>query len=270
MFQINNLQQQPFDWNNMNLPLTIVIINKNSEQTLTATLGSLSFASSILIADDGSTDRSREIAREFGTKVISLHPTHSFAQKRNEALSHVTTPWTFFIDSDEICTQELAASITDIVTSEHSADGYYIHRNDVFMGVPLLYGETGHMWLLRLARTDSGIWERDVHEVWKVNGTIRKIKQGILLHAPHPTLDSFFSMVNIYTELEVKERSKHPPSLFALYLQVWSFPLAKFFVNVCVRQGWRDGFEGIAHAYCMSIYSLVVRIKMIEYLRKHS
>lgn len=256
----------------MPLDLTTVILNRNGAQTLSSCLESLAWCPQIILADDHSTDGSIKLAKQAGVRVISLTPTNSFAAKRNEALTAVETTWCLFIDVDEQVEAKLAQSIAKAISQETTTQGFYIKRDDVFMGKPLSYGETGNMWLLRLAKTSGGKWERSVHEVWKVKGKVGQIHSGRLLHYPHPSLESFFNKINLYTEYEVAERthsSKFVPSAISYYLQLFFYPLAKFLRNYFVLQGMRDGFPGFCHAYCMSLHSLLVRIKMLEYIRKH-
>jgi glycosyltransferase involved in cell wall biosynthesis len=49
----------------------------------------------IVIVDTGRTDRTKEIAREFGAKVFAFVWTDDFAAARNEALSHATSDYAF-------------------------------------------------------------------------------------------------------------------------------------------------------------------------------
>jgi glycosyltransferase involved in cell wall biosynthesis len=253
----------------MPLDLTAVIINKNGRATLKACIESLRWCPHILVADDASSDDSVRIARELRVDTIRLRVTQSFAQKRNEALSYVRTSWVLFIDVDEVVSSTLQVSITKALHKESTINGYYIKRDDVFMGKALHHGETGNMWLLRLARKDNGKWKRSVHEVWDIKGKTEKLMPGSLLHTPHPTLESFFEKVNRYTDEEVHVRTRHgTPSYFILFTQLILFPKGKFLYNFFYLRGYEDGFVGLCHAYCMSLYSLVVRIKMIEFKRK--
>ena len=64
---------------------------KNEEKNLADRLKSLrGLFDEIVIFDTGSTDRTKEIAREFAAKVFDYVWVDSFAAARNEALSHAT------------------------------------------------------------------------------------------------------------------------------------------------------------------------------------
>jgi len=55
----------------------------------------------IVLVDTGSTDRTRDLAREAGALVASLPWTDDFAAPRNEALRHATGEWVLQLDCDE-------------------------------------------------------------------------------------------------------------------------------------------------------------------------
>ena len=250
--------------------LTALILCKNEEATLAACLSSLSFCDTTIVADDGSSDASVAIASEAGATVITLFPTDSFATKRNKAMEIVQEGWVLFVDADEIVDSILQHEIQKAVQRD-DMDGFFITRKDTFLGRKLKYGETGSMWLLRLARVGKGEWKRCVHEQWAVSGKVSRITHGELLHNPHPTLESFFSTINTYTDLEMKERSVEVRTkAFAYHIalfQLFVYTLGKFIYNYGFKLGFLDGIEGFFHAYCMSIHSLLVRIKTLEYIR---
>ena len=56
----------------------------------------------IVVVDTGSTDRTVEIARSFGAKVFEFEWVDSFAAARNEALSHATGDYAFWLDADDV------------------------------------------------------------------------------------------------------------------------------------------------------------------------
>jgi glycosyltransferase involved in cell wall biosynthesis len=247
--------------------LTAIVICKDGGETLRACLISLNFCDQVIVADDGSTDSSTEIARYYGVKLIRLEPTDSFAKKRNQTLKFVKEGWVLFIDADEKVSPELARAIESKLSATDS-DGYFLKRSDFFLGKKLLNGETGSMWLLRLARFQAGEWERHVHETWAVTGRLGRIGKGEILHTPHPNIDSFLDSINRYTTLEIYHR-KTKTNRYVTWLQLFLYPPGKFFFNYIFKRGFMDGTPGFIHAYIMSLHSLLVRIKILEYARSH-
>ncbi len=82
--------------------ISVCLIAKNEEQFLSQCLRSVhALASQIVVVDTGSTDRTLEIAREFGAEVYSFAWCDDFSAARNAALEHATGDWVLMIDADE-------------------------------------------------------------------------------------------------------------------------------------------------------------------------
>lgn len=122
------------------IPATVAILTYNSEETLVRCLDTVTGFCEILIADGGSTDRTLEIARRYGCRVISQsnpgHPIENFSVERNRMLDAATYDWFFYLDSDELMSPELKEEIREIAsrpTIEHYvyAVPYYIKSHDL-------------------------------------------------------------------------------------------------------------------------------------------
>ena len=82
--------------------LSICLIVKNEEHFLAQCLQSVrALAAQIIVVDTGSTDRTVEIAREFGAEIHSFTWCDDFAAARNAALEHATGDWILMLDADE-------------------------------------------------------------------------------------------------------------------------------------------------------------------------
>jgi tetratricopeptide (TPR) repeat protein len=82
--------------------LALSTIVKNAERDLPDCLASVrGIVDQIVIADTGSTDASKEVARGLGVKVISIPWENDFSKARNLALSKVTCDWVLMLDADE-------------------------------------------------------------------------------------------------------------------------------------------------------------------------
>ncbi|HJS97022.1 MAG TPA: glycosyltransferase, partial [Solirubrobacteraceae bacterium] len=85
------------------LTLGLCMIVKDEEETLPKCLAAVAPAvDEIVIVDTGSSDRTIEIAKEFGATVIEQPWTGSFSDARNTSFEASTTDWIIYLDADEV------------------------------------------------------------------------------------------------------------------------------------------------------------------------
>jgi glycosyltransferase involved in cell wall biosynthesis len=85
------------------LTLSLCMIVKDEEEMLPRCLAAAAPAvDEIVIVDTGSSDRTVEIARSFGAKVIEREWTGSFSDARNVSFEAATSDWIIYLDADEV------------------------------------------------------------------------------------------------------------------------------------------------------------------------
>ena len=164
-------------------PISAVMITRNAGDTIAATLNSLAAFQEVVVYDNGSTDRTVEIARGFPNVVVHEGEFSGFGPTKNRAAGLASNDWIFSIDSDEIVAPDLLASIAGV-----NLDGidvvYSVHRINFFRGKRIRYSGWQNDWLLRLYnRQMTGLDDAAVHESVKPppGGTVNKL-EGELLH----------------------------------------------------------------------------------------
>lgn len=108
--------------------ITACLIVKNEEDMLRRCLESLQGGvDEIVIVDTGSTDKTKEIAKEFTNKVYDFEWTDDFAEARNYAASHATGEWIIAIDADECVDPEnFKAAMEEIKEDSGKYDTYAV------------------------------------------------------------------------------------------------------------------------------------------------
>lgn len=80
----------------------LIVIARNEERCIGRCLTSAApYVDELLLLDTGSTDRTIEIAREAGARVVHFQWIDDFAAARNAALDTVDTSWRIILDADE-------------------------------------------------------------------------------------------------------------------------------------------------------------------------
>ena len=83
-------------------PFSICIIAKNEEENIERCLKSIQhFNCEIIVVDTGSTDRTKEIAHQYATKVLDFAWINDFSAARNFSIANASYDWILILDCDE-------------------------------------------------------------------------------------------------------------------------------------------------------------------------
>jgi glycosyltransferase involved in cell wall biosynthesis len=160
--------------------LSLIVISKNEEAAIVRCLNSANFADEIVVVDHASTDRTAEIARSFGARVIVTLDWPGFGPQKNRALGEVTGDWVLSLDADEWIEPALAAEIRAAIARVEAADGYEMPRRSRFCGRIVRHGDWRGDRVLRLFRRGRGRFSDDhVHERVIVEGRIARLSSPL-------------------------------------------------------------------------------------------
>ena len=240
----------------MPLTLSVAIITKNEEANLARTLASVRWADEIVIVDSGSTDRTAEIAREFGAKFF-VEEWRGFGAQKNSAIAKCSGDWVLSLDADEEVSAELAEDIRGLLRSQPEHEAYFLPRRNFFLGRWIRHGGYYPDPKLRLFRRGGAQFEeRAVHETIRRSGPAGRLR-GDLIHHAYPTLDAYIEHMNRYSALGATQavpRGKTSRSIFTFLWNVFVIPVATFKYNYFLRLGFLDGREGLLLHLYHSVY----------------
>ncbi len=231
--------------------LSVAIITKNEEDRLPLLLENLKgFADEIVVVDSGSTDRTVEVAKAYGAKVF-VEEWKGFGPQKQSAFEKTSGEWVLFLDADEVPTENLKRAVLKEIKSP-SADGYLIKRRAVYLGKPMRF-LWANEWLLRLVKRKANPrWEGLIHETLKVDGKVKKLKGGEILHYTYRDLFEHFQKSLLYAKLSAEEYHKKgkKTSMFKIFLN----PLWAFFKIYFLKLGFLEGYRGflIAASYAFN------------------
>jgi glycosyltransferase involved in cell wall biosynthesis len=232
--------------------LSVAIVTLNEEETLARTLASVAWAEEIVVVDSGSTDRTVEIARSFGARVIERE-WPGFAAQKNFAIEQCRGEWVLSLDADEELTPELQQEIQKLLASSLALNAFYLKRRNYFLGRWVRYGGFYPDAKLRLFRRDAAKFtERAVHETIAFEGETGTLEFDLIHHA-YPTLGDYIEHMNRYSGLGAEvllARQRTSKSWLAFVMNVWAVPQFMFQWNYFFRLGFLDGREGLLlHLY---------------------
>jgi len=224
--------------------LTACVIASDEERRLPACLDSLAFCDEVVVVDGGSRDRTAELAREAGARVVE-NPWPGFAAQRNVALDHASGDWILEVDADERVSPPLAAEIEALLADPPArASMAAIPMRDVFLGRPLgpsaRYPRYRHRLFRRGAfRHDES---RAVHEGLWPDGPVLPLA-GELEHLLASSWREALTDAVAYARLESRHGGRPGPlgALTGTLLR----PAAKLLYRTLAYGGWRDGPRGL-------------------------
>lgn len=238
-----------------------IVIAKNAENLIADCLDSLSFCDEIVVVDNNSEDRTKDIAEKMGAEVFE-YTSDNFSEMRNFGLKKAKGEWILYVDSDERITKELALDIEQKVLGleNNNFSAFKIKRKNFYLG--------NHEWpcienLERVFRKDSlKEWYGQLHESPRVEGKIGDL-EGYLLHYTHRDLGVMLAKTIKWSKIEAELRFKtgHPKMTW------WRFPrvmLTAFFDSYINQGGWKVGTVGLIESMYQSFSIFITYARLWE------
>lgn len=239
--------------------LSGVIIAKNEEERIADCIDSLSFCNEIIVIDSGSQDKTIDIAKRMGAKVLPI-VSSNFSEMRNTGLKKSQGDWVLYVDADERVTAPLRKNIESIINIESKIVAYTLQRKNFHFGTY----EWPHVEKLERLFKRNALkgWYGEIHESPKVNGEIGELN-GFLLHYTHRNLTEMLEKTIIWSEIEARLRLKagHPKMTW------WRFPrvmLAAFFDSYVRQRGWKAGTVGLIESTYQAFSIFITYAKLWE------
>jgi len=265
--------------------ISILVLTLNEENNLPGCLETVKWSDDIHVLDSYSSDRTIEIAKEYGA-TVSFRKFDSFSQHQNWALDNIPFkyPWVFYFDADERVTPKLAEAMQKAVLNPEDNVAFRIERRDFFLNAWLKHVQMTAFYE-RLFRPEKMRYERLGHCISKPDGPVATI-EGYLDHYPFSkglsdwvNRHNFYSTqeaqqiitnreagerVTVLSTLSEKDSKERRRKLKELYYRMPGRPLIKFLVMYVLKRGFMDGSGGFIYSCLMAFYELMIVLKTKE------
>ncbi|MFH0944035.1 MAG: glycosyltransferase family 2 protein [Planctomycetota bacterium] len=236
------------------------IIARNEAAHITECIETLGFADEILVVDSLSTDRTVELARKAGARVIEQEFL-GHVQQKQLAVDRASHDWVFCIDADERASSQLALEIARVLAAPRAA-GYEVARHTFYLGRYIDHGGWWPEWRLRLFDRRQGCWTgTDPHDHVRVEGTVERLS-GELTHYNYRDLSHHLRKIDSYTSI-IAERRVAAGERCSLFRLVTRPPL-RFLKMYLLKAGFLDGVRGFIVAWMGAVYVFMKYAKLWE------
>ena len=281
------------------MQLSVALAVFNEEKNLGDCLESVKdLASEIVVVDGSSTDRSVEIAKSYGAKVIITDNPPIFHINKMKAVEASSGDWILQLDADERVSPKLSEEIKKVIgmekkeleeyqknlprrklflrhqklleerdgavgTSKGEYVAFFIPRANYFLGRYLKYGGVYPDGVIRLFKKGKAYLPCvSVHEQYVVSGKVGWLSND-LLHFDSPTFSKYIRRNNRYTDLIAKEIKEKKiglnPVLATNYLLVK--PVWWFLLTFFRHKGFLDLWQGFVFSFFSSLRFPIAYIK---------
>lgn len=227
--------------------LSVAMIAKNAEKHIELCLRSVTWADEIVLLDGDSTDRTREIARSFGAKVLEK-AFESFPAERSYVLQHTSHDWILSLDADMIVPPALAQEIEGLLDRGPDCDGYRMRCLNHFLGREIRHCSWFDYRFLRFFNKQKGAYDlRDkVLDHFICSGKVGKL-ENYLVHHQTETLEEYVKkLAHLFAPLTADEYLTK-----GLRIRRWNIPwyfvlrpALIFMYKYFWKRGFLDGVPG--------------------------
>ena len=236
------------------MKITATIITCDEERNIARAVESLRCVDEILVVDSGSVDRTVELARNLGARVIEAN-WRGFSAQKNWAAEQATNDWILSLDADEALSEALEGEIWNLKKTGPRHDAYTMPRLARYLGRWILHSGWYPDRKARLYhRQKASFTESLVHESVEVRGKVGRLENNIL-HFTCESLSEHVKTMDRYTTLAAQElaaRQVKIPLSKLVADPAWNFVKTYF-----IQRGFLDGPEGLIIAHMAAFYTFL-------------
>jgi glycosyltransferase involved in cell wall biosynthesis len=268
--------------------VSVLILTLNEETNLADCIDSCAWSDDIVVFDSMSADRTQEIARAKGARVVE-RAFDNYAAQRNAALTTVPFkhPWVLMVDADERIPASLKAEILAFVANPPlDVTLCFMRRRDHLYGRWIRRSSGYPTWFGRFVKVGHAWVERPVNEEYHTRGKIAHLR-GHLDHYPfNKGFAEWIAKHNRYSSSEAalkfsgagdrphwsqvfsRNSLQRRKALKSLLYTLPARPLLMFIALYIVKGGFLEGRAGLTFSLLRAWYEFMIECKVRELQRR--
>jgi len=267
------------------MSISVLILTKNEQFDLPGCLEKFDWCDDVHVFDSFSTDRTLDIAREYGAHVVQRN-FDNWSAHQNWGLRNINFKyeWVYYSDADERVTPSLVEEMLNFVRSADGPVAARVKRRDYFMNTWLKH-VTPSPFNIRLFKPSFVRYERLTNPVTIVDGQIYDMKSHFDHFPFSKGIQHWIDKHNSYSRMEAEqiinnrvdgargslfkaffgsnrnERRFHQKEIYYL---LPGRPLVMFILMYFLKFGFLDGRAGFTYSVLRSIYEYFIVLKVRE------
>jgi glycosyltransferase involved in cell wall biosynthesis len=268
--------------------VSVLILTLNEERNIATCLESVKWSDDVVVLDSFSTDRTVEIARSFGARIVQ-RTFDDWSSHQNWALKEIPfkNRWVYYSDADEIVTPELRDELVRIAADPTLTPvAYRLRYRNFFCGRWIRHCGIYPVWVMRFFQPDKVRFERIVNPVAVIDGEEGRLESHFHHHSFNNGLQAWFDKHNRYSQQEAIEslsslRGGHLDwralagnavarrrLLKELSFRLPCRSLLRFVYMYLLQFGFLDGWQGYTYCRMLAIYEYMIELKVMEIERR--
>ncbi len=272
--------------------ISVLILTKNEEVNLPRCLESVAWSDDIVVLDDHSDDRTVDIARQAGARVIVHSAGHELAQRtyslRSIPFRH---RWVYNPDADEVTPPALRDEMLAVVADRFRPEvAYRVRFKNIFQGRWIRHASLYPTWVMRLFRPECIRLERTVNLTYLAGGPVGRLHNHFLHYSFERGMRAWLEKHVRYAYYEALENARHlrqgrvdwrgllaagDPVRRRAALKQLSFrlplrPWLRFFYMYVLRRGFLDGQAGYTYCRLLKLYEEMIVLQLGDLLRQQA
>jgi glycosyltransferase involved in cell wall biosynthesis len=246
---------------------SVVIICRNEAAMIGRTLQSLhGITDDILVYDNGSTDTTMDIARQFNANLIE-GKWEGFGKTKQRAIEHAKHDWILNLDADEAIDDQLKQSLQKWTPGDQK-EVYDLQFKNFLGDKHLRYGEWGGDHHVRFFnRKLVNYDDAQVHEKLVIPpGVIVKKLKGYILHQTMKDIEEYSHKMVKYAILNAEKYYQQGKKSSWVITRL--SPAFTFFKYYILKLGFLDGHEGYVCAKMTAWYTFLKYARLRELRQK--
>ena len=250
------------------IKVTVAIITKNEEKRIARCLESVAWADDVVVVDGFSADKTSEIARSMGARVIEHKFSGSFADERNVGNVNAKYDWVLHIDADDVVTEGFRVKLAAMLANDKAEVIYKFRRRNYFLGHSMDHGGFHH-YIPNLVNRKHVKYEGDVHEVPVYKGNIGMIDADIN-HYPFDSIGQFIERQNRYAGIAAKKMLDTDGVLSERQIRkgLINRTFKVFWKSYVKKAGYKDGAYGLIFGILFALINFLKWAKYWELVKK--